>query len=92
MVCLASLHDTNAAGTPHLPHCPEGVVDPRTPHHEQPALRAGTASIRRQAKAYQQAVLDHSQGKLSRKPEPAAFDSCIEEPLVWAGGHMLDFI
>eukprot|EP00965_Chrysotila_dentata_P036259 1207671-Pleurochrysis_carterae.AAC.1 len=61
MVCLASLHDTIAAGTPHLPHCPEGVVNPRTPHNVQPALWAETTSIRRQAKAYQQAVLDHSQ-------------------------------
>eukprot|EP00965_Chrysotila_dentata_P260889 6214069-Pleurochrysis_carterae.AAC.4 len=82
MVCLASLHDTNAAGVPHLPTCPVGRQDPRLQQHAQPALRSGTGSIRRQATAYHQTLLEHSQGTLSRKPEPASFDSCVETSLL----------
>eukprot|EP00965_Chrysotila_dentata_P217551 6190067-Pleurochrysis_carterae.AAC.2 len=94
MVCLASLHDTNAAGVPHVPDVSVcGLcMDPRPSHVARPQLRAGTASIAAQAAAYATAVDQHAAGKLNRKPEPANFDSCVEQPLVWAGGHMLDLI
>eukprot|EP00965_Chrysotila_dentata_P246193 6207009-Pleurochrysis_carterae.AAC.3 len=94
MVCLASLHDTNAANVPHVPYVSVcGLcTDPRPPHFARPRLRAGTASIAAQAAAYASAVEQHAAGDLNRKPEPANFDSCVEQPLVWAGRHMLDLI
>eukprot|EP00965_Chrysotila_dentata_P261726 6214353-Pleurochrysis_carterae.AAC.1 len=94
MVCLASLHNTNVAGVPQLPTMPlcYECADPREPHIAQPQLRAGTASIELQADAYARALTAHATGDLSRKPEPANFDSCVEPPLVWAGEHILDLI
>ena len=88
--CHALLHETTAAGVPHLPVVPAPYPDPRPEHVARPSLRRGTPQIAQRARAFAAAQRLHELG-LGKKPEPADFDSCLNVPLVW-GRNPYDFL
>ena len=85
LFCLAVLHETNAAGIPHLPTIPEGYEETREPSIAAPAPRAGSFAFAYQAASFAQAKLIADRDG-SRQPEAMDFDSCIRRPLIYTPG------
>ena len=85
LFCLAVLHETMAAGVPHLPHQPAGTEETREARHADPPARAGSAAFAFQAMEYAKAKAAADAAKRTA-PEPARFDSCVRMPLIYTDG------
>jgi len=84
--CLASLHDTNAAGVTHLCQQPPGQRETRSAEAARPAARAGSFSYAYQAAELAKAQAEYAAGKSTKKPEAKNYFSCVNPPLLWVDG------
>jgi len=82
--CLGLLNENNLAGVPHGVR-PQPAGDPRPLHVAHPPLRGGSLAVGRRALAYHEACRRWKRdgGKKGDKPEPAAYQSCLEQPMLW---------
>ena len=76
----------------HAMPCPPGYVDTRAELHRHPPYRAGSASIRVQSQRLASARANHAADPTAvRKPEPADYDSCLNDPL-YEFDHPITFL